>query len=192
MNEKNHDRPDAPSSMILYQTEDGQSRIEVRLENETVWLTQQLMAELFQTTQQNISLHVRNVYEEGELHPEATHKEFLSVRQEGGRQVQRRLDFYNLDLIISVGYRVKSTVATRFRQWATERLREYIVKGFTLDDERLKGRDRLDDYFDELLARIREIRASEKRVYQRIREIFALASDYREGEQGSMTFTVLT
>ena len=112
----------------------------------------------------------------------------MSVRQEGSRQVQRRLDFYNLDMIIAVGYRVKSAVATRFRQWATERLREYIVKGFTLDDERLKGRDQLADYFDELLARIREIRASEKRVYQRIREIFALASDYREGAQETQVF----
>jgi hypothetical protein len=182
------DSPQPSSEIVLYQTEDGRNRIEVRLENETVWLTQQHMAELFQTTQQNISLHVRNIYEEGELCTEATHKEFLSVRQEGSRQVQRRLDFYNLDMIIAVGYRVKSAVATRFRQWATERLREYIVKGFTLDDERLKGRDRLADYFDELLARIREIRASEKRVYQRIREIFALASDYREGAQETQVF----
>lgn len=188
MNEKNDDRPVSLSSIILYQTEDGRNRIEVRLENETVWLTQQLMAELFQTTQQNISLHIQNVYAEGELRPEATHKEFLSVRREGSRDVQRRLEFYNLDMIISVGYRVKSAVATRFRQWATERLREYIVKGFTLDDERLKGRDRLADYFDELLARIRDIRASERRAYQRIREIFALASDYREGEQETQVF----
>ncbi len=176
------------SEIILYQTEDGRNRIEVRLENESVWLTQQLMADLFQTTQQNVSLHIRNIYEEGELAPEATHKDFLSVRQEGGRQVRRSLDYYNLDLIIAVGYRVKSAIATRFRQWATERLREYIVKGFTLDDERLKGRDRLADYFDELLARIREIRASERRVYQRIREIFALASDYREGEHETQAF----
>ncbi len=179
----------APSSaIVLYQTEDGRSRVEVRLENETVWLTQNLMAELYQTTQQNISLHIRNIYAEGELTPKATHKEFLSVRREGERQVRRKLDYYNLDLIIAVGYRVKSAVATRFRQWATERLREYVVKGFTLDDERLKGGDRLADYFDELLARIREIRASEARVYQRIREIFALASDYREGEQETQIF----
>lgn len=188
MNDGSNDGPDSPSSLILYQTEDGRSRIQVRLENETVWLTQQLMAELFQTTQQNISLHIRNVYAEGELRPEATHKEFLSVRREGNRDVQRGLGFYNLDMIISVGYRVRSAVATRFRQWATERLREYIVKGFTLDDERLKGQDRLADYFDELLARIREIRASEKRVYQRVREIFALATDYREGEHETQVF----
>jgi hypothetical protein len=176
------------SEIILYQTEDGRNRIEVRLENETVWLTQQFMAELFQTTKQNISLHLQNIYDQGELTREATVKESLTVRDEGGRLVRRTVEFYNLDVIISVGYRVKSAVATRFRQWATERLREYIVKGFTLDDERLKGRDRLADYFDELLARIREIRTSEKRVYQRIREIFSLASDYREGEQETQIF----
>jgi excisionase family DNA binding protein len=133
MNDKDADHPTHSSSIILYQT-DGRSRIEVRLENETVWLTQQLMAELFQTTIPNISMHIRNVYADGELTPEATVKEFLTVRQEGNRDVQRSLEFYNLDMIISVGYRVKSAVATRFRQWATERLREYIVKGFTLDD----------------------------------------------------------
>jgi hypothetical protein len=188
MADQPQEQPASGPAIILYQTEDGRNRVEVRLDHETVWLTQNLMAELFQTTQQNISLHVRNIYEEGELSPEATHKEYLSVRQEGARQVQRKLDYYNLELIIAVGYRVKSSVATRFRQWATERLREYIVKGFTLDDERLKGRDRLADYFDELLSRIREIRASEKRVYQRIREIFALATDYREGETETQAF----
>jgi hypothetical protein len=160
----------------------------VRLENETVWLTQQHMAELFQTTKQNVSLHLQNIYAAGELSREATVKESLTVRQEGARQVERTVEFYNLDAIISVGYRVNSIRGTQFRIWATQRLREYIVKGFTLDDERLKGRDRLADYFDELLARIREIRASEKRVYQRIREIFALASDYREGEPETQVF----
>jgi hypothetical protein len=188
MADRSGEQPATGSEIILYQTEDGQSRIEVRLENETVWLTQQLMAELFRTTVPNISMHIRNIYADGEMTPEATVKDFLTVRREGNRDVQRHLEFYNLDLIISVGYRVKSAVATRFRQWATERLREYIVKGFTLDDERLKGRDRLADYFDELLARVREIRASEKRVYQRIREIFALASDYREGEAETQVF----
>jgi len=188
MNNEQKRNSQPSSEIILYQTEDGRNRIEVRLENETVWLTQQLMAELFKTTVPNISMHVRNIYADGELTSKATLKKFLTVRREGNRDVQRDLEFYNLDMIISVGYRVKSAVATRFRQWATERLREYIVKGFTLDDERLKGRDRLTDYFDELLARIREIRASEKRVYQRIREIFALASDYREGEQETQVF----
>ncbi|MFA5343599.1 MAG: virulence RhuM family protein [Kiritimatiellia bacterium] len=183
-----HQQPALGSEIILYQTEDGRNRIEVRLENETVWLTQQLMADLFQTTKQNISLHLQNIYDQGELAREATVKKSLTVREEGGRQIRRPIEFYNLDAIISVGYRVNSIRGTQFRIWATQRLREYIVKGFTLDDERLKGRDRLADYFDELLARIREIRASEKRVYQRIREIFALASDYREGEQETQAF----
>ncbi len=123
---------------LVYEAGDGRIKIDVRLEDETVWLTQPAMAGLFQTTQQNISLHIQNIFKEGELEREATHKKFLSVRQEGPRQVQRNLDFYNLDMIISVGYRVKSHVATRFRIWATQRLKEYIVKGFALDDERLQ------------------------------------------------------
>ena len=127
------------SEIILYQTEDGRTRVQCRFENETVWLSQQHMAELFQTTQQNVSLHVRNIYEEGELAEGATHKECLSVRQEGTRSVQRRVEFYNLDVIISVGYRVKSPRGTQFRIWATQRLREYIVKGFAMDDERFKN-----------------------------------------------------
>lgn len=178
----------ADSRILIYQSDSGETRLEVRLQDETVWLTQHLMAELYGTTKQNISLHIHNIYEEGELTPEATVKKYLTVRQEGNRMVRRPLDFYNLDMIISVGYRVRSGVATKFRQWATARLREYIVKGFTLDDERLKGGTGLADYFDELLARIREIRASEARVYQRIREIFALASDYREAEGKTQLF----
>src|SRR5688572_7428596 len=144
----------AKSQFLIYQTEDGRTKIDVRFEGETVWLTQQHMAELFQTTQQNISLHLQNVYQEGELELEATHKEYLLVRKEGKREVRRHVDFYNLDAIISVGYRVKSRVATQFRIWATQRLREYIVKGFVLDDERLKNPDRPFDYFEELLRRI--------------------------------------
>jgi hypothetical protein len=124
--------------LLVYQTEDGQVKLDVRLENESLWLTQPLMAELFQTSIPNISMHIRNVYEDGELVPEATVKKSLTVRQEGQRKVQRDLEYYNLDMIISVGYRVKSRIATRFRIWATERLREYIVKGFTMDDDRLK------------------------------------------------------
>ncbi|MDD5153485.1 MAG: RhuM family protein [Desulfovibrionales bacterium] len=176
------------SKILIYQSDSGETRLEVRLQDETVWLTQNLMAELYETTKQNISLHIQNIFEEGELAPEATVKKYLTVRPEGPRTVRRLLDYYNLDMIIAVGYRVKSAVATRFRQWATARLREYIVKGFTLDDERLKGGKGLVDYFDELLARIREIRASEARVYQRIREIFALACDYREGEEETQVF----
>ena len=184
------DEPLPKSEIILYQTEDGRTRIQCRFEDDTVWLTQQQMTELFQTTQQNVSLHVRNIYEEGELAGEATHKESLSVRQEGARSVRRRVEFYNLDVIISVGYRVKSPRGTQFRIWATQRLREYLVKGFTMDDERLKnppGKGHI-DYFDELLARIRDIRSSERRVYLRVREILALAADYEATEPETQVF----
>jgi len=177
--------PDNHSEIIIYQTEDGRSHIQVRLEQETVWLPQALMAELFETSVPNISMHIRNILEEKELEEGAVVKEYLTTASDGKTYSTRH---YNLDMILAVGYRVRSPRGLRFRQWATERLREYIVKGFTLDDDRLKGRDRVADYFDELLARIREIRASEQRVYQRIREIFALAVDYREGEQETQTF----
>ncbi|MCL2124118.1 MAG: virulence RhuM family protein [Desulfovibrionaceae bacterium] len=176
------------SQFLIYQTEDGRLKIDVRFEDESVWLTQQLMAELFQTSQQNISLHINNIYEEGELRPEATHKEYLSVRQEGARQVQRRLDHYNLDMIISVGYRVKSHVATRFRIWATQRLREFIIKGFVLDDERLKNPDQPFDYFEELLRRIQDIRSSERRFYQKITDSYATSIDYDPTTEMSLAF----
>ena len=130
---------DAEPQLILYQTEDGRNRIDVRMENDTVWLTQAAMAELFQTTKQNVSLHIKNILEEGELSAGSTVKEYLTVQIEGDRQVRRSLDHYNLDMILAVGYRVRSPRGTQFRQWATERLHEYLVKGFTLDDERLKG-----------------------------------------------------
>jgi hypothetical protein len=155
------DDPRTDSEFLLYRTEDGRTRLEVRLENETVWLTQNQMAELFQTTKQNISLHIRNLFAERELDRAATVKEYLTVQQEGRRQVTRTVEHYNLDVIISVGYRVKSHRGTQFRIWATQRLREYIVKGFALDDERLK-RAGGGNYFEELLARIRDIRSSEK------------------------------
>ncbi len=168
--------------LIVYQTDDGRTRLAVRLEGETLWMTQNDMAELFQTTKQNISLHIRNILAEGELAPAATVRKSLTVRQEGGREVRRELEFYNLDMVISVGYRVRSLIATRFRIWATERLREYVVKGFTMDDERLRNPPVKDsavpDYFDEMLERIRDIRASERRMYLRVREIFAMAADY--------------
>lgn len=180
--------PDGKPEMLIYQAEDGKSRIQVRLAEGTVWLSQAHMAGLFQTTPQNVTIHIGEIYGDGEVSEAATCKELLQVRQEGGRAVRRRIKFYNLDLILAVGYRVRSPRGVLFRQWATERLREYLVKGFTLDDDRLKGRDRLSDYFDELLARIREIRASEVRVYQRIREIFALAADYVEGQQEAQVF----
>jgi len=176
------------SQILIYQTERGQTKIEVLLKNETVWLTQKLMAELFQTTKQNINLHIQNIYNEGELPPEATVKEYLTVQKEGDRQVSRTVDFYNLDMIISVGYRIKSHVATRFRQWATQRLREYIVKGFVLDDERLKNPDQPFDYFDELLRRIQDIRTSERRFYQKITDIYATSIDYDPTVEISINF----
>ncbi len=176
------------SHFLVYQAEDGKLKIDVRLEDETVWLTQQLIADLFQTTVPNISMHIRNVLEEGELTAEATVKKFLTVRQEGSRRVQRELEYYNLDMIISVGYRVKSHVATRFRQWATQRLTEYVVKGFTMDDERLKNPDHPFDYFDELLRRIQDIRTSERRFYQKITDIYATAIDYDPTQEISLTF----
>ena len=163
---------------LVYNAEDGTVKIDVKLSDETVWLTQQLMAELFQTTKQNISLHVNNIYKEQELFPKTTVKEYLTVRKEGNREVKRRLDYYNLDMIISVGYRIKSHIATRFRIWATERLKEYIVKGFTLDDERLKNPDLPFDYFEELTRRIQDIRTSERRFYQKITDIYATSVDY--------------
>jgi len=179
---ENHEKGGSKGEILVYQTENGQVRLDVRLQEATVWLTQQMMAELFQTTVPNISMHVRNIYEEGELSSEATVKKFLTVRREGKRNVRRELDFYNLDMIISVGYRVKSLIATRFRIWATQQLKEYIIKGFVMDDERLKNPpvkgSAVPDYFDEMLARIRDIRASERRMYLRVKEIFAMAGDY--------------
>jgi Virulence protein len=180
-------KPKANSEIVLYQTADGKTRLEVQFQGETAWLTQAQMAELFQTTQQNISLHLQNIFEEGELTPAATHKEFLSVRREGSRDVQRRLDYYNLDAIISVGYRVKSRVATQFRIWATQRLREYIVKGFAMDDERLKRRGG-GQYFEELLARIRDIRSSEKVFWRKVLEIYATSIDYDPSVEASQQF----
>ncbi len=153
------------SQFLVYRDESGQARIDVRFDGDTVWLTQAQLAELFNTSQQNVSLHIRNIYEEDELTPTATHKEYLSVRSEGTRDVSRKRAHYNLDMIISVGYRVRSKTATAVRVWATQRLREYIVKGFVLDDERLKNPDVPFDYFDELLRRIQDIRTSERRFY---------------------------
>lgn len=176
------------SEMLLYQTEDGLSRIQVRLEDETVWLTQNQMVELFQTTKQNISAHIRNVYAEGELQPEATVKKYLTVQTEGSRKVERLLEYYNLDVIISVGYRVKSLRGTQFRIWATQRLKEYIVKGFTLDDERLMETGKQPDYFDELLERVRAIRVSEKRFYQKVTDIYKTSIDYNPEAELTTTF----
>jgi len=166
---------------ILYQTEDGRTRIECRFEKETLWLTQALMAELFQVTVPTINEHLKGIYGDGELRPEATIRKFRIVRQEGVRQVNREIEHYNLETILAVGFRVRSPCGTQFRQWATARLQEYLLKGFVLDDERLKNPPGpgVPDYFDELLERIRDIRASEKRMYLKVRDIFALAADYQ-------------
>jgi len=166
------------SQIIIYQTENGETKLDVRFQDETVWLTQKLMAELFQTTSQNITIHLKNIFEEGELEEEATCKDFLQVQKEGNRDVKRKQKFYNLDAIISVGYRIKSHVATKFRQWATQHIKEYIVKGFVLDDERLKNPDLPFDYFEELERRIQDIRTSEKRFYRKITDIYATSVDY--------------
>jgi hypothetical protein len=177
------------SSLILYTTEGGNIKIEVRLEDENVWLTQAHMAELFQTTPQNITIHLKAIYSEGELKEASTCKEYLQVQSEGGRPVSRLRKYYSLEAILSVGYRVRSHRGTQFRVWATERLHEYLVKGFTLDDERFKAGTNLgSDYFDEMLERIRDIRTSEKRFYQKIRDIYKLAVDYDPRAEVTMEF----
>jgi hypothetical protein len=172
--------------IIIYQSPQGNMQIDVRLQDETVWLSQRQIAELFQTTPQNITLHLKNIYEEGELQEDATCKDFLQVQKEGRRNVQRSLTCYNLDVIISIGYRVKSHIATQFRIWATLRLKEYIIKGFVLDDERLKlARN---NYFDELLSRIRDIRSSEKVFYRKVCEIYSTSADYDPSQQKTLDF----
>ncbi len=178
--------PEHTSELIFYQTEDGRTRLEVRLVNESVWLSLNQMADLFQRDKSVISKHIKNVFEEGELPPGPTMAKFATVQKEGERDVAREIEFFNLDVIISVGYRVKSLAGTQFRIWATQRLREYIVKGFTLDDERLKQGGGA--YFEELLARIRDIRASEKNFYQKIRDIYATAADYDERAEITQDF----
>ncbi|MEI6091787.1 MAG: virulence RhuM family protein [bacterium] len=176
------------SQIIIYKTDDGRTKIQVRFDGDTVWLTQNALAELFQTTKQNIGQHIKNIFDEGELQPNPTVKNFFTVQIEGTREVSRNIEFYNLDLIISVGYRVKSSIATAFRQWATANLREYIVKGFVLDDERLKNPDLPFDYFEELIKRIQDIRTSEKRFYRKITDIYATSVDYDPTDEMSIHF----
>jgi len=173
------------SQIIIYKAENGQTKVEVRFENETVWLTQSALAELFQTTKQNISLHIKNIFEEGELRSNSVVKDFLTTAADSKNYIT---NYYNLDIIISVGYRVKSSIATAFRQWATMRLREYIVKGFVMDDERLKNPDLPFDYFEELTRRISEIRTSEKRFYRKITDIYATSVDYDPTDEKSILF----
>lgn len=188
------DQPSPRSEIILYQTEDGQTRVQCRLEDETLWLTQAQIAELFETTPQNVTLHLRSIFEEGELAESATCKDYLQVRLEGGREVSRNLRHYRLEAILAVGFRVRSHRGTQFRQWATARLSEYLVKGFAMDDERLKNPpgSGQKDYFDELLERIRDIRASERRFYQKVLDIYATSVDYTpEAEQSHRFFATV-
>jgi len=181
MNEKKSDehQPTAAGEFLLYETEDGRTRVECRFIADTLWLPQGGMAELFQTTKQNVAKHLKAIFAEGELNPDSVVNQWLTTAADGKNY---RVSYYNLDAILAVGYRVRSTRGTQFRRWATERLREYLVKGFTLDDERLKNPpvagEGVRDRFDELLERIRDIRASERRMYLRVREIFTMAADY--------------
>ena len=178
---------DNNGNIIIYQSDDGKTHIEVRLENETLWLTQQQMADLYQTSRTNVVEHIKHIYEEGELDEGSTCRKFRQVRNEGKKQVEREMNFYSLDMIISLGYRVKSVIATHFRRWATERLREYIIKGFALDDERLKQLGG-GNYWKELLNRIRDIRSSEKVMYRQVLDLYATAVDYDPRSDLSVEF----
>lgn len=174
--------------LILYTTDDGRSQIQLRAEQGTVWLSQREMAHLFDVSQDNIGLHLKNIYEDGELTREATAEDSSVVQAEGGREVRRPLTLYNLDAILAVGYRVRSPRGVQFRRWANTVLKEYLLKGFVMDDERLKNPDGRPDYFDEMLARIRDIRASEKRFYQKVRDLFALSVDYDKTDRATGEF----
>ena len=175
------------NQIVIYQTEDGLTKIEVRLENDSVWLSQQQMADLYQTSRTNVVEHIKHIYEEQELDIDSTCRNFRQVRQEGNRQVERDIPFYNLDMIISLGYRVKSRIATNFRRWATERLKEYMIKGFTMDDERLKQVGG-GGYWKELLDRIRDIRSSEKVMYRQVLDLYATSVDYDPRAEESIKF----
>jgi hypothetical protein len=183
-----HTCPDNMSDLILYTTEDGKSRIQLRAKDQTVWLSQREMAALFNVSTDNIGLHLKNLYEDGELSQEATTEESSVVQIEGGREVRRPVTLYNLDAILAVGYRVRSARGVQFRRWASTVLKEYLLKGFVMDDERLKNPDGRPDYFDEMLERIRDIRASEKRFYQKVRDLFALSTDYDKTDHATQQF----
>ena len=178
---------DEYGEILIYQTDDGQTNIEVKIEDDTVWLTQQQMSELFQTSRTNVVEHIKHIYEEGELDGISTCRNFRQVRKEGNREVTRQIPHYNLDMIISLGYRIKSVIATRFRQWATKRLKEYMIKGFTIDDERLKGNGG-GNYWKELLDRIRDIRSSEKVLYRQVLDLYATSVDYNPHSEESVRF----
>ncbi|PKQ63426.1 cell filamentation protein Fic [Labilibaculum filiforme] len=176
-----------PKEVIIYKSSDGLSELSVHLKNEDVWLTQKQLVELYQTAKSTVSEHVKNIYADEELNQEATVRKIRTVQKEGNREVSRELDYYNLDLIIALGYRINSKIATRFRQWATQRLKEYIIKGFTMDDERLKNLGG-GNYWKELLDRIRDIRSSEKVMYRQVLELYSTATDYDPKGEESITF----
>lgn len=176
------------SDLILYTTEDGRSQIKLRAKDQTVWLTQREMAQLFGVSTDNVGLHLKNIFMDGELTREATTEESSVVQIEGSREVKRPAVLYNLDAILAVGYRVRSARGVQFRRWASTVLKDYLIKGFVLDDERLKNPDGRPDYFDEMLERIRDIRASEKRFYQKVRDLFALSSDYDKSDKTTQQF----
>ena len=178
---------DEYGEILIYQTDDGQTNIEVKIEDDTVWLTQQQMSELFETSRTNVVEHIKHIYEDGELDEISTCRNFRQVRKEGNREVTRQIPHYNLDMIISLGYRIKSVIATRFRQWATQRLKEYMIKGFTIDDERLKGNGG-GNYWKELLDRIRDIRSSEKVLYRQVLDLYATSVDYNPHSEESVRF----
>lgn len=173
--------------ILIFQSDDGLTNIEVKFENETVWLSQQQMADLFQTSRTNVVEHIKHIYDEGELKENSTCRKFRQVRTEGNREVSREMPFYNLDMIISLGYRVKSSIATRLRQWASERLKEYMIKGFVIDDNRLKENGG-GTYWKELLDRIRDIRSSEKVLYRQVLDLYATSADYNPKSQESIKF----
>ena len=178
---------DSNGEIIIYQSEDGTSKLDVKLEDETVWLNVPQLVDLFQSSRSNILGHIKNIYNEGELDKESTCRKFRQVQIEGDREVRRGINFYNLDMIISLGYRIQSKVATHFRRWVTDRLKEYIIKGFALDDERLKGQAG-GNYWKELLDRIRDIRSSEKVMYRQVLDLYATSVDYDLKNQESIAF----
>jgi hypothetical protein len=176
------------NDLIIYTTEDGRSQIKLRAKDQTVWLSQREMAQLFDVSTDNVGLHLKNLFSDGELTPEATTEESSVVQIEGSREVQRPVTLYNLDAILAVGYRVRSPRGVQFRRWASTILKEFLLKGFVMDDERLKNPDGRPDYFDEMLERIRDIRASEKRFYQKVRDLLALSSDYDKTDKATLVF----
>lgn len=178
----------SPSEIILYQAEEGKYQLALSRDTDSIWLNLKQIAELYQTSVPNISMHIRKIFTDGELDPDSTVKNYLTVQTEKARQVRRKISFYSLEMILAIGYKVRSERGTQFRIWATQHLGEFLKKGFVLDKQRLKGSDKLTDYFDDLLAQIREIRTSEQRAYQRVREIFALAADYNPQSQAAQVF----